>query len=135
MLPAGAPPPLPPADGEGEKAMQWRCVLPMVNEAAKLLSEGVTDSTDVVDLATVLGTGLAPFRGGLAHFADTVGLDVIVNHLEQMAAKHGPRFSPAPMLKELVSSHRPLSEFAAQGAVTSMPRQAPWRVQVPQPKA
>src|SRR2546423_9207337 len=127
MLPAGAPPPLPPADGEREKEIQWRLVLPMVNEAAKLLSEGVTDSTDVIDLGTVLGTGLAPFRGGLAHFADTTGLDVIVGHLEKMAAKHGPRFTPAPMLKELVASNRRLSEFAAEGAVTSTPRPAPWR--------
>src|SRR5205085_12510979 len=115
-------PPLPPADGETpsaeaavdaaerEKEIQWRLVLPMVNEAAKLLAEGVTDSTDVIDLATVLGTGLAPFRGGLAHFADTTGIDVIVTKLEEMSAKYGPRFAPAPMLRELRASHHSLRE-------------------------
>ena len=65
----------------------------MVNEAARLLAEGVTDSADTVDLATVLGLGFAPFRGGLAKFADTVGTEKIVAQLEELAAKHGPRFA------------------------------------------
>ena len=51
------------------EAIQWRLVLPMVNEAARLLDEDVTDSADAIDLATVFGTGFAPFRGGL-RFAD-----------------------------------------------------------------
>lgn len=129
------PHPPEPAEGaapvdsaEREKEIQWRLVLPMVNEAAKLLAEGVTDSTDVIDLATVLGTGLAPFRGGLAHFADGTGVDVIVTRMEEMSAKYDPRFVPAPMLKELAASHHPLSDFAVAGAVTTQARSAPWRV-------
>src|SRR5438046_6276939 len=107
---------------ERETEVQWRLVLPMVNEAAKLLAEGVTDSTDVIDLATVLGTGLAPFRGGLAHFADAAGIDVIVTRLDEMAAKYGARFAPAPMLRDLAASHHSLSEFAVAGAVTAQPQ-------------
>ena len=61
----------------------------MVNEAARLLEEGVTDSTDAIDLATVLGTGLAPFRGGLANFADAVGIENAVKRLDELAALHG----------------------------------------------
>jgi hypothetical protein len=81
----------------------------------------------VIDLATVLGTGLAPFRGGLAHFADDQGLDVIVSRMNECAAKYGPRFTPAELLRELVASHHPLSEFAVAGAVAHQPRIAPWR--------
>jgi 3-hydroxyacyl-CoA dehydrogenase/enoyl-CoA hydratase/3-hydroxybutyryl-CoA epimerase len=55
------------------EAIQWRLVLPMVNEAAKLLEERVIESTDALDLATVFGLGLAPFRGGLVQFANAVG--------------------------------------------------------------
>jgi 3-hydroxyacyl-CoA dehydrogenase/enoyl-CoA hydratase/3-hydroxybutyryl-CoA epimerase len=91
---------------------QWRLVLPMVNEAARLLDEGVTDSTDAVDLATVLGLGFAPFRGGLARFADTVGMERVVNMLSALAAEHGPRFEPAPLLRRLADSHRMMNEFA-----------------------
>jgi 3-hydroxyacyl-CoA dehydrogenase/enoyl-CoA hydratase/3-hydroxybutyryl-CoA epimerase len=91
---------------------QSRLVLPMVNEAARLLAEGVTDSTDAIDLASVLGLGLAPFRGGLAHFADDLGTDAIVAQLELLAAQYGPRFAPAPLLARLGAAHRPLSQFA-----------------------
>ena len=84
----------------------------MANEAARLLEEGVVDSTDAIDLATVLGTGLAPFRGGLAHFVDAVGTDAIVSKLRELATTHGPRFDPAPLLCNLVKSHLPLSDFA-----------------------
>ncbi len=52
--------------------IQRRRVLPMVNESARVLAEGVTDSSDTIDLATVLGLGLAPFRGGIAQFARTL---------------------------------------------------------------
>ena len=94
--------------------VQWRLVLPMVNEAARLLAEGVTDSTDTVDLATVFGTGFAPFRGGLARFADSVGADKLLVRLESLAAKHGARFKPAPALKTLAAGRRPFSEIRPQ---------------------
>jgi len=93
------------------EAIQWRLVLPMTNEAARALEEGVTDSTDTIDLATVLGLGLAPFRGGLARFADSVGADQLVARLSGLAASLGPRFEPAPLLRRFAESHRMLAEF------------------------
>ena len=42
----------------------------MINEAGKVLDEGVVASVDALDLATVFGIGFAPFRGGLAHFGN-----------------------------------------------------------------
>ncbi len=71
------------ADAE---ALQRRLVLPMVNECARVIEDGVADSADTIDLATVLGLGLAPFRGGLARFASTMGA---------AEAEEGPR-SGAP---------------------------------------
>ena len=55
------------------EAIQRRLVLPMINESARVLEEGVVDSSDTIDLATVLGLGLAPFRGGIVQFAKTIG--------------------------------------------------------------
>ena len=80
-----------PQRDEMRSRSPWRLVLPMVNEAARLLEEGVIDSTDAIDLATVLGTGLAPFRGGLAHFADTTGIGIRRAGLE----RSGPSTAPA----------------------------------------
>jgi 3-hydroxyacyl-CoA dehydrogenase/enoyl-CoA hydratase/3-hydroxybutyryl-CoA epimerase len=51
---------------------QRRLLAPMIDAASKLLEEGVTDSAETIDLATVLGLGLAPFRGGLARYAGLV---------------------------------------------------------------
>ena len=45
----------------------------MINEAARVLEARVIDSSDALDLTTVLGLGLAPFRGGLIHYANSVG--------------------------------------------------------------
>ena len=105
--------------------IQWRLVLPMVNEAARLLAEGVTDSADTVDLATVLGTGFAPFRGGLAKFADSVGMDQVLVRLEELAAKHGPRFNPAAAIKPLAAGRQPMSAIVArENAAPATPR---WR--------
>jgi 3-hydroxyacyl-CoA dehydrogenase len=115
-----------------KESIQWRLVLPMVNEMARLLEEGVVDSTDVVDLATVLGLGLAPFRGGLARYADSVGTDRIAAKLEELAAKHGPRFAPAPLLKRLAEEHRWISEFnsttPSEGRTPAADRQVPQTV-------
>jgi 3-hydroxyacyl-CoA dehydrogenase/enoyl-CoA hydratase/3-hydroxybutyryl-CoA epimerase len=107
-----------------DEQIHWRLVLPMVNEAAKLLDEGVADSADTVDLATVLGLGFAPFRGGLARFADSVGSDKVLAHLEELAAKHGPRFAPAAALKPLAAGKKPMAEIHARDA---MPARAGWR--------
>jgi 3-hydroxyacyl-CoA dehydrogenase/enoyl-CoA hydratase/3-hydroxybutyryl-CoA epimerase len=93
-------------------AIAWRCVLPMVNEAARLLHEGVTDSTDTIDLATVMGLGLAPFRGGLCRFADETGLATIVTKMDDLAATHGNRFAPTPELRDTARGNHPMQMIA-----------------------
>lgn len=90
-----------------------RLILPMVNEAARLLVEGVTDSADTIDLASVLGLGLAPFRGGLVHFAEVEGLDHIVEQMDQLGNRCGTRFSPCPELRTIAESGRPMQDLAA----------------------
>jgi len=67
-LSEGAPPSLMDDD-----AIQRRLVQPLVDEANAALREGVVDSPDTIDLASVLGIGLAPFRGGIIHYASTLG--------------------------------------------------------------
>jgi 3-hydroxyacyl-CoA dehydrogenase len=101
---------------KGEEAIQWRLVLPMVNEAARLMQEGVTDSPDAIDLATVLGLGFAPFRGGLIQFARSVGLEQIHGRLEELAKSCGPRFQPAAALDRLTLTPWPGPASAPTGS-------------------
>ena len=49
--------------------VQSRLLEKMADEARLVMQERVVDSPDAIDLATVLGLGFAPFRGGLATFA------------------------------------------------------------------
>jgi 3-hydroxyacyl-CoA dehydrogenase/enoyl-CoA hydratase/3-hydroxybutyryl-CoA epimerase len=97
---------------ENPEDIAWRLVLPMVNEAVRLLDEGVVDNADAVDLAMVLGTGFAPFRGGLVHFADSVGVGTVIARMQEMAARHGRRYIPAPLLISLAAARLPMRDFA-----------------------
>jgi 3-hydroxyacyl-CoA dehydrogenase/enoyl-CoA hydratase/3-hydroxybutyryl-CoA epimerase len=105
--------------------LQWRLILPMVNEAARTLAEGTTDSADDIDLATVLGLGFAPFRGGLAKFADDVGLAEVERRLEEMTVRHGPRFAPAALLRQLASEHRSFPKPASAPRAPVVSTQSP----------
>jgi 3-hydroxyacyl-CoA dehydrogenase/enoyl-CoA hydratase/3-hydroxybutyryl-CoA epimerase len=111
MLAAGAAAPL-SQDASMRDAIQWRLVLPMINEAARAIEDGVTDSTDAIDLSMVMGTGLAPFRGGLVQFANSVGAEQIVRRMDELAAKHGPRFEPAKLLREAARDRRAIGSPA-----------------------
>jgi 3-hydroxyacyl-CoA dehydrogenase / enoyl-CoA hydratase / 3-hydroxybutyryl-CoA epimerase len=77
-----------------------RLVLSMVNEAARLLADGIAARPGDVDLGMIMGTGFPPFRGGLLRYADERGTSSVLDRLESLAAAHGARFEPAPLLRE-----------------------------------
>ena len=76
-------------------------VLVMVNEAARVLEEGVVAAPEDVDFGMIMGTGWAPFRGGPLRYADSRGVADIVRRLEELAAGAGRITSePAALLRE-----------------------------------
>lgn len=79
-------------------AIQDRCLLPMANEAARVLEENVTDSIDAIDLACVTGLGMAGWRGGIVRYVLDTGVTTIVSKLQKLAAEHGDRFNPVQHL-------------------------------------
>ncbi len=82
----------PPPDAE----LQDRLILPMVNEAAACLADGIVADADLLDAGVVFGTGFAPFTGGPLNYARERGVGEVVGRLEALAERHGPRFSPRP---------------------------------------
>jgi 3-hydroxyacyl-CoA dehydrogenase/enoyl-CoA hydratase/3-hydroxybutyryl-CoA epimerase len=78
-----------------DRTIEQRTVLRLVNEAAKVMSDGVVAEPWMVDLAMVLGTGFAPHTGGPLAYADHYGVPVLLHELEQWERKAGPRFAPA----------------------------------------
>jgi 3-hydroxyacyl-CoA dehydrogenase/enoyl-CoA hydratase/3-hydroxybutyryl-CoA epimerase len=73
----------------------------MVNEAVRCLEEGVISSPRDGDLGAVLGLGFPPLRGGPFHHIDTVGPAILVDRMEKLATRYGPRFEPAVRLVEM----------------------------------
>jgi 3-hydroxyacyl-CoA dehydrogenase len=89
-----------------QQSMRWtrsRPLLAMVNEAVIALQEGVASARDI-DLAMVAGTGFPNEKGGPLHFADQLGIDHVLQELEEFRESLGVRFWPAPMLRRMVDA-------------------------------
>ncbi|HKJ03283.1 MAG TPA: 3-hydroxyacyl-CoA dehydrogenase NAD-binding domain-containing protein [Longimicrobiales bacterium] len=98
-----------PAERGGSVApevIRRRLVIQMINEAARVLADGIVASAEELDLAMIMGTGFPPFRGGLLRFADTLHARGVLDRLRTLHGIHGERFAPARLLEELASSDR-----------------------------
>jgi 3-hydroxyacyl-CoA dehydrogenase/enoyl-CoA hydratase/3-hydroxybutyryl-CoA epimerase len=84
-----------------EQKVQDRLVFAMLNEAARAMSEGVVRTPRDGDIGALFGIGFPAFRGGPLRELDTMGAADAVARLEKLAAAHGPRFEPAPVLEEM----------------------------------
>lgn len=87
-----------------------RLVVQMINEAARVLADGIVRSAPALDLAMVMGTGFPPFRGGLLRFADTLHPRGVLDRTLELRDKHGDRFAPAPLLQELARDNMTFHE-------------------------
>ncbi len=84
-----------------EQEVQHRVSLMMVNEAVTCLEEGIISSPRDGDMGAILGLGFPPFRGGPFRYVDSLGAGSVVKIMEGLAAKHGKRFTPARMLRDM----------------------------------
>ena len=89
-----------------EREIRGRLVLAMVNEAARVLDEGIVRRASDVDLAMIMGTGFPPFRGGLLRFADTIHTRTILSRLIEFEERYGARFTPADLIPRLAGENR-----------------------------
>lgn len=90
--------------------MAERCVLQFVNEAFRCLGEGILRSPRDGDLGAIFGFGFPPFLGGPFRYAEAQGLGKTLERTELYQERLGNRFSPAPLLIELVQSRRRVYE-------------------------
>lgn len=101
--PAGATRPPPLADDQVVQHM----VYALVNEAARLLEEGIASRPSDIDIVCVAGAGFPMHRGGPMHYADGVGLAKVAETMQEMAQKLPALASvwqPAPLIQRLVAS-------------------------------
>ena len=79
-----------------------RCLYSMINEAAKILTEGVAARAVDVDMVWLHGYGFPRYRGGPLFYADEIGVknvfDAILKYRDQFGAYF---WTPAPLLEEM----------------------------------
>ena len=81
-----------------------RCVMLMLNEAARCLDEGVVHSPRDGDIGAVFGIGFPPFLGGPFRYMDKIGAASVVARLSQLATCYGNRFSPCDRLQQMAKT-------------------------------
>jgi 3-hydroxyacyl-CoA dehydrogenase len=82
-----------------------RCIYVMINEGARILEEGHALRAGDIDTIYLAGYGFPAYRGGPMWYADTVGLDRILNRILAF------RCEPAPLLKRLAAERKTFAAF------------------------
>ncbi|XP_068661695.1 peroxisomal fatty acid beta-oxidation multifunctional protein MFP2 [Aristolochia californica] len=73
---------------------------PVVNEACRVLAEGIAVKASDLDIASVMGMGFPPYRGGIMFWADSLGSKYICSRLEEWRKAYGDFFKPCAYLVE-----------------------------------
>jgi 3-hydroxyacyl-CoA dehydrogenase len=95
-----------------------RLLYPMINEAAKILEEGIAYRPGDIDVIWVAGYGFPDHRGGPVWLADDIGLAKIVAALDRYADASGNPFgywTVSPLLRRLAASGERLSSWRPAG--------------------
>ncbi|TVU17526.1 hypothetical protein EJB05_33568 [Eragrostis curvula] len=93
-------------DDEGIAEMVF---FPVINEACRVLDEGIAVKASDLDIASIFGMGFPPYRGGIMHWADSVGAAHIHGKLSEWEVKYGQFFRPCSYLSERAIGGVPLS--------------------------
>jgi len=86
-----------------------RLILPMVNEGAKLIEEGIVERASDIDLVWQFGYGWPDWKGGPMYHADRLGIASVVERLNALRDAHGERFEPASLLVRLAQTQHGLT--------------------------
>ena len=88
----------------GDEEIVQRLVFSLVNEAAKILEEGIANKASDIDMVYLTGYGFPLHRGGPLCYADQVGLYNVVSAMKRFAANphdDASFWQPAPLLAKL----------------------------------
>jgi 3-hydroxyacyl-CoA dehydrogenase len=92
-----------------------RYMASMVNEAAKVVGEGIARRPLDVDMTLLFGYGFPRYRGGPLKWADIVGLDALLADIKRYGETDPYFWQPAPLLEQLVATGRTFDDLNKEG--------------------
>ena len=95
------------------KAIQKLVRASIINEGAKILSDGIARRPLEVDVVLVNGYGYPAWRGGPMFEADALGLASVLVDIEEAHAYAGAGYEPAPLIVDLVRNNGGFADLAA----------------------
>jgi len=91
----------------GAQEILERMTYPMINEAARILEEGIASRASDIDVIWVFGYGWPAWRGGPCFYADLVGAPAICAALDRYAEATGDEgLKPASLLRDMARTGR-----------------------------
>ncbi|CAO2821994.1 unnamed protein product [Amaranthus hypochondriacus] len=103
-----------------EKDIVEMIFFPVVNEACRVLAEGIAVKASDLDIAGVMGMGFPPYRGGILFWADLLGSKYIYSRLEEWSKQFGGFFKPCAYMAEKASKGAPLSSGPMGKAISRL---------------
>lgn len=91
-----------------------RLMLPLINEAVKILEEGIAMRPGDIDVVWMAGYGFPDHRGGPLWMADEWGLSFVVERLKYYGGTLGNEYgywTPARLLEQLAAKGQRISEW------------------------
>lgn len=101
---------LSPRDFTDEEIIR-RYMAAMVNEAAKVVGEGIARRPLDVDMVKLFGYGFPRYRGGPLKWADLQGLPALLDDIKSYAREDEYFWQPAPLLEQLVAEGKTFDDL------------------------
>ncbi|KAL6897958.1 hypothetical protein ACP4OV_006917 [Aristida adscensionis] len=93
---------------------------PVINEACRVLDEGIAVKASDLDIASIFGMGFPPYRGGIMYWAGSIGATRIHTKLSEWEVKYGQFFRPCSYLSERAASGLPLRRANEPGQISAL---------------
>ena len=81
-----------------------RYLAAMINESAKVLEEKIALRPSDIDVTKLYGYGFPRYKGGPMHFADTYGLEKLLDNLNKYCEEDSLFWKPAKLIEDLAKS-------------------------------
>jgi 3-hydroxyacyl-CoA dehydrogenase len=94
----------------GDEEILHRLLFASVNEACKILEEGIANRASDVDVMWLYGFGFPRYRGGLMYWADGIGVRNVYDQIRAWEQRYGARWRPAKLLQDLAESGKTFRE-------------------------